>query len=352
MSESKLMKKMRAIAGIIGRQLSCAIPLGVWRRIVPRDVIALCYHVVSDQSLPHVRHLFAYKSVDAFRQDLLFLQRNYRVISYRELHEHQLAGKRLEPRSVHISFDDGLAECETVVRPLLVDLGLPCTFFINTDFIDNRSFFYRNQASLCIDRLQDLSGDESGRVLRKVAAHFGRELHKPSDLVQWIGMLNHADSGTLNELSTLLGVDCKSYLTTHQPYLTRDQIGRLVADGFTLGGHTRSHERLMRTIDSAEIQRQIVQSCQDIRDLTGQTIVPFAFPFSGVGVDRAILSRILREHQFIGLLFDTQKLKKDSDFVVNRICCDHPPGDLTPSSNLPTALRNAYFSLTTSFLGT
>ena len=343
---------MRSLVGNVGRQLSGAIPLRVLQRLAPRDVIAVCYHVVSDQQLPHIRHLYAYKSVDAFRQDLLFLRSEYRVIGYQELHDHRLAGKPLAPCSVHLSFDDGFAECDSVVRPVLVELGLPCTFFINTDFVDNRALFYRNQVSLCIDRLESLSPEERAAAVRQAAAQFGRELVSADDLLRWIGGLNHEDRAILDDLCQLLGVDCQAFLATRKPYLTHEQIRQMAAAGFTFGGHTRNHQRLTRLNSLDELNRQIVQSCQDVRDFTGQAIVPFAFPFMGAGIDRAALAQIRRDHEFVGLLFDTQKLRKDSDFMVNRICCDSPPASPAGKSNLPTALRNAYLSLTTGLLRT
>jgi peptidoglycan/xylan/chitin deacetylase (PgdA/CDA1 family) len=339
------------MAGTIGRQLSCAIPLAVWRRMVPRDVIAVCYHMVSDRSLPHVRHLYPYKSAAAFRQDLLFLRDNYRIISYQELHDHRLAGKPLEGPSVHISFDDGFAECDTVVRPLLVELDLPCSFFINTDFVDNGALFYRNQASLCIDRLRSLAPDESGQLLGKVAERCGGRPDDLQDVIQWVAAMGYADRPILDDLSSLLGVNSRAFLAAERPYLTGEQIRSLATDGFTIGGHTRSHERLSSATTPAEVRQQIVASCSDIRDLTGQAVVPFAFPFSGAGIDRRLLAQVMADHPFIGLMFDTQKLKKDSSFVVNRICCDTPPADSAQGSNLPTALCNAYFSLTASLLG-
>src|SRR5689334_9863296 len=100
-------------------------------KIVRRDVIGFCYHTVSDEQQPHVASLYRCKSIAQFRRDLTFLQRFYRVIGYHDL-EGAHDGINGAP-SVVITFDDGLVECHDVVRPLLLEYGVPAIFFITTE---------------------------------------------------------------------------------------------------------------------------------------------------------------------------------------------------------------------------
>ena len=68
-----------------------------------------------------------------------------------------------------------------------------------------------------------------------------------------------------------------------------------------------------------DAEREIVNSCRVIQNITGQSSVPFAFPYFGGGIDRAWLARLREEHDVIGLFFDTQGLKRDEPFVVQRV---------------------------------
>jgi hypothetical protein len=137
-------------------------------------------------------------------------------------------------------------------------------------------------------------------------------------LLHWLLTLGVADAAVLREISLRLGVDTADYLRTARPYLTGAQIRALRADGFTIGAHSRSH-RWLQDLAPDEAEREIVESCRIVRDLTGQQKVPFAFPYFGGGIDRAWLARLRRQHDVIGLFFDTDGVREDAAFVVQRV---------------------------------
>jgi hypothetical protein len=154
--------------------------------------------------------------------------------------------------------------------------------------------------------------------------------------------LGYADRDRIDEVCRILEIDVAAWSLEHRPYMSRAQLAQLHADGFTLGGHTIDHPRLAR-LDSASSRReQIVGSCRWVAELTGRDRVPFAFPFNGVRVDRDELSDVREESGVIDLIYDTNDLMKDRDFIVNRIWGDTPVGGDALNSNLPGLLRRAY----------
>lgn len=116
----------------------------------------------------------------------------------------------------------------------------------------------------------------------------------------------------------------------------------LAADGFTIGAHTRTHPLLGAFRDQGRLENEIVGSCATVRRLTGEENIPFAFPFSGDGVDRHLLEELRIRYPFIGLIFDTRRLGRDRPFVVNRIPVDRPPPDGGARSSLPDHFARAY----------
>jgi hypothetical protein len=91
-----------------------------------------------------------------------------------------------------------------------------------------------------------------------------------------------------------------------------------------------------------EVEGEIVESCRQIRAITGQKVVPFAFPQSAGNLDRTLLAEILARHPFVGLLFDTKDLQPDAPFMVNRVWAERP---LTPERRLhplPEVMDHAY----------
>ncbi len=147
---------MKNIAKSFLRSVSKLIPLWMYRRLFPRDLTAFFYHAVSDEAMPHVKHLYPPAAVERFENALIYLRRHFNPVSYAEVHAHVVNGASLPARAVHLSFDDGFGECYTVARPLLLKYEMPCTFFVATDWIDNQAMFYRNKVSVCIEALRGL----------------------------------------------------------------------------------------------------------------------------------------------------------------------------------------------------
>ncbi|HUI59318.1 MAG TPA: hypothetical protein VLX90_03810, partial [Steroidobacteraceae bacterium] len=78
--------------------------------------------------------------------------------------------------------------------------------------------------------------------------------------------------------------------------------------------------------------------CRIVREITGQSSVPFAFPYSGGGLDRAWLAGLRARHDFVGLLFDTGGVREDAPFVVQRVFGERFSRDRT----LDAILRRAW----------
>jgi peptidoglycan/xylan/chitin deacetylase (PgdA/CDA1 family) len=140
-----------------------------------------------------------------------------------------------------------------------------------------------------------------------------------------------------------LGIDCKAYLEDNKPYLTQGQVKELMRSGFKIGAHTRRHPFLV-DLAAEEMEAEIVGSCNEVRDITGDDEVPFAFPFSGVGVERAYLEYLRQKHPVIGPVFDSGGIAVDASFVFNRVTADSPLSNGAGRTNIPDLLHRAYRS--------
>ena len=326
-----------------GIRLASHGAMALYRQLVPRRSLGLCYHVVSDAHLPHVKHLYDYKTAEQFERDLLWLQRHFRIVSYDELVAGRERGGRNGAPSVFLSFDDGVAECYSVARPLLLRHGVPCTFFLTSGFLDNQRLFYRHKVSLCIDAALRLGPGECAPVLAEVRSRLGVQPADVDALIAWTDSLGFHDQPAIDELCSLLHVDVEEYLRNRRPYLTRGEARQLAADGFTLGGHTVHHPPLEALGTRDEVAREIVESCRVAAELSGRARVPFAFPFGAGGVDRASLRELRASQPVVDLLFDIKGIGDDAvEFMHNRVGADPPPVAGARRSNLPVLLGSAY----------
>lgn len=333
---------MRALLRRLLDALFHWVPLPLARRLAPRPVIGFFYHSVSDEHLPHQEHIYPPEPVARFEAAMRYIKRHYQPVSYAQVDAHVAEGQPLPPKALHLSFDDGFRQCFDVVRPILIGLDIPCTFFIATDWLDNQSMFYRNQVSLCIERVEALDSGDRTAAFAELNQALELDLKGKADFGAWIRSLVRQDEEELRTALRVLGVDAPTYLKEELPYLSRNQLRQLHAEGFTIGCHTRSHHKLVRLAPEQQ-EIEIVESAQVVAGITGQPVVPFSFPNSGNGLDRAHLATIRQRNPILGLFFDTQGLQPDADFIVQRIWAEQAAHRQSGRhTNLPALLHNAY----------
>lgn len=322
--------------------IGSSVPLQLYQMLFRRRVIGAYYHVASDEPLGHVEHVHPYKSASQFERDLLHLKSNFNLVSYDQVSEH--AGNRVDlPRkSLFLSIDDGYAECYTIMRPLLLKHGIPCTFFLATDFVDNKTAYYKNVISLCIGMMRKINPAAQQHAIHNINQTVGRSIDNVSTFEIWMKGLTSRDERILSEVSRILNVDVNEFLRESRPYLTTEQVRQLAADGFTIGAHGRRHARLDLEENEDAVRDEIIGSCNAIRDLTSQEEVPFAFPHSGAGLDRVFLTILAAEFGFVGLMFDTEGVRKDGPRVLHRVCLDGHDTPVHRHSNTQQQIRDAY----------
>jgi len=315
-----------------------AVPLELLRALSDRSPVAPFYHLVSDEPVPYVRHLYSFKTPAVFEQDLVYLKRHYRLVTHEAVSAQRERGAALPPRSAMVSFDDGMRECFTVVRPLLLKHAIPCTFFLAPAFIGNSCLMHVHKKGLCIDRMKGMPHGEPASKLAPLAPRTATS----QELEDWIRTRSYQNRDVIDRCCDILGVDSNSALERYQPYMTADEVRQLVDDGFTIGGHTMNHPELWLMHDWAEAEREIIASCRWVQEATGQPRVPFAIPFNGKGLSRTKLADIRRKCDAIDLIYDTNNLARDASFIVNRIHCDTAEGVYQEGTNLDHLIRRAH----------
>ena len=138
-----------------------------------------------------------------------------------------------------------------------------------------------------------------------------------------------------------MGIDGTEFIKDHPLYLTKEQIKIMHSEGFAIGSHTCSHQKL-GLIAEKKMEEEITASTKIIQEITGQRSVPFAFPNSGHGVNRKKLKEIRLDNPEIGLIFDSKGFNQDADFIVNRVWGEHPEFIDNDGHMLPKILHKAY----------
>ncbi len=266
------------------------LPLGMRQRLARRDLVVIpFYHVVSDQDLPHIKHLYCYRNSTLLARDLDYYLAHYSVIDLHDLLAHYRQGRALPRNPLLLTFDDGFREDYEVAAPILKKKGVPATFFVCSAFVDNKDLFFRNKVSLLIDKMQSpqTSAASVGRVREMLAARGGAG----GTIAEALRSVTYAERGVLDQVAQAVDLDFQAFLARQRPYLTTDQVRLLIKDGFTIGAHSVDHP----LYGQLTLEQQVQQTLEGQAYLERQFALDyrvFAFPYEDQGVSRAFFEQV------------------------------------------------------------
>ncbi len=291
---------MRKIPRFISRQIGYFCPAKqLFRMNTP--VFLPFYHTVSNEKLPYILN-YPYRNVAQFEKELDSFLKYFIPVSIEEL----TSGSFSEKKVFHLSFDDGLRECAEVIAPILLKKGIPATFFLNTAFIDNKALFHRYKASLILSKLHEKSDTETEKFLAENGLAGKRVL-----------AAGISQSDILDRAAEKLGIDFMDFLKKQQPYLTSEQVKKLMSGGFSIGAHSHSHAEFWK-ISAEEQVDEIRKSMAIIDELVKPRVKAFSFPFTDSGVPKQVFEAV-RNKKICDITFGTAGVKRDTfDFHFQR----------------------------------
>ena len=209
------------------------VPMGLLKKLAP-DTYLPYHHTVSDQSLEHICHLYSYKNINQFNNDLEYLGKHFKPIEPEALVEAVKNGRPIPKNRFLLTFDDGFHECYTIIAPLLKAKGIPAIFFINPAFIDNKKLFSRCKASLLLGKLYENADDAEYVKIYKEAFSAG-SVQEITGIIKASKTLNE---DVLDMVAEKISFSFELYMAEHKPFLTTQQLTSLSKDGFTIGAHS------------------------------------------------------------------------------------------------------------------
>ncbi|OGL43419.1 MAG: hypothetical protein A2W05_01740 [Candidatus Schekmanbacteria bacterium RBG_16_38_10] len=282
-----------------------AVPYPLLEKIVRPAVIIPYYHMISDDEVIHIKHLYRHKNIKEFTQALEFLLQNYTPLSLMELIDIITKGGALPEKAFLLTFDDGFREMSDIVAPILIEKGIPATFFINTAFIDNKEMCYQHEASILEEYLRN--NCLSQEVMRKTAEILQGQ--SPCSKGRTPLMVMFRERELLHDIAKVVGYDFNDYLMRNKPYLTSEQIRRLLNQGFTIGAHSINHP-LYSALSLEDQLYQTSKSIRDIKDRFGLKYGAFAFPHTDHGVSKEFFIEIYKTG-LVDISFGTSGIMDD-----------------------------------------
>lgn len=258
---------------MIGLAISRMAPAGADARL--SILIFHRVHAVKDPLFP------AEVDVEQFRQICSWVKEWCQVLPLCEAVE-RLYRRDLPACAAAITFDDGYADNLTIAAPVLLDLGLSCTFFIATGFLDGGCMW--NDVIIESVRRTPLNTlDLRGLDLGDDLGGLSDLLAKRRAIEQLIARAKYLDpvirSARVRELAQRAEVSVQTNLM-----LSSAHVRELHTRGFDIGGHTVNHPILAR-LGRDDAKHEIEFGKRTLERITKAPVRTFAYPNGKPGKD-------------------------------------------------------------------
>lgn len=283
------------------------VPLPILKAVIRSSLIIPYYHMISNSDVLHIKHLYPHKTVKQFITDIEYLCKHFNPIHLNDLLLFVRQKNPLPPNSLLLTFDDGFREMHDIVAPILLQKGVPAIFFINSSFTDNYDLCYQHKASVIAEHL--LKNTASEVVQKKIVKFLLKNNIKTNDIKSGVLEIKYKERDFVNTIAQYLNIDFGSYLAQHKPYLTTDQIKKLVSDGFAIGAHSIDHP-LYKDLTLEEQLQQTIESVNFVKKSFNVGYGAFAFPHSDNAVSKKYFKQI-GESGLVDISFGTSGMIED-----------------------------------------
>lgn len=248
---------------------------------------AVMFHNVVNEVLDPYDRTLARIHANRFERTIEHCQEHYEIVGFAEAVGRVRAGEDTS-RLLTVTFDDGFEGVYEAARPILAKRGLVGTVFIMTGRggsapVNQLMEFECLEIALRLTTAQTLelpgpglAGLDVGTVPARVQG-----LRRIKQMLKRQGAGARKDSMDL--ILEALGVGdaaIADYAGDSPRYrkLNSAQVRALLADGWTIGGHTRNHLTL-KGLDEATLDHEVAGNAADLAEGFGLRQVPFAYPY-------------------------------------------------------------------------
>lgn len=214
------------------------------------------FHDVSDPDAMH--HSAHYSTaVERFAEQMTLLHRLFEIVPLSRL----VSDKGLDPAKNHaaITFDDGFSSVLQNAHPILSQLNIPYTVFLNGAAIRHNQLWTSNLV---------LTGRD-GEYVQKLLSFTGTHCHEGEDPVRVIMDRGKFGPGFAEGYKVT---------TTTRLYMDEKDVQTLVTRGVTLGSHGYDH-LVMSACYNTVCRDQVRKNAELLEAITGNNTKHFALPF-------------------------------------------------------------------------
>jgi peptidoglycan/xylan/chitin deacetylase (PgdA/CDA1 family) len=210
-----------------------------------------------------------------FRAQMELLARDFRPISLDQAVKHVLGDDDLPERSVVVTFDDGYADNHEVAMPILNQVGVPATFYVTVDCVENRRLPWPSRLRFALYSTKLTMWVDSAAktwILNDPAEREEALLASCDVCCQLSGAAQEAFvSRVEQELEASVPSQSGSLMMSY------DQLRTLTQRGHTVGSHTMTHPN-MAYLKEDEARHELTHSKRLLELHLDGPIKHFSYP--------------------------------------------------------------------------
>jgi len=264
--------------------------LGWLKKQSPIDVLIPFQHLVSDEPVPYIEQLYAFKNSRQFENDLDFLLKHFDAISLADLIKHQKEQRPFSKKSFLLTFDDGLRQVTEIIKPILMRKGVPAVLFVVPGFVDNKQLFYDLKKGLALHKLYN--SQTSSALLKQASVLFQQKITSASRFQEAVRSIDYHHKHLADGVINLLEIDINAFRREQRPFMTTEEIRGFINDGFSVGAHSMDHP-LYSLISLSDQIQQTVDSVNWVSRSFNLSYKSFAFPHIDTGISRVFFQQVL-----------------------------------------------------------
>lgn len=268
-------------------------------------------------------------SVDEFRQQMLYIKRNYRPIRLDQAVEALETGTPLPSDAVAVTFDDGYDDNYRHAFPILREVGVPATFFVSTGHIDSGApyaYDWLVHMILCTGA-PTLELPELGIDTRIPADRQARRQLAQQALARIKTLDAATQTAVIDRLGQAWGMPAAKGHADCRP-MNWAQLREMVAGGCEVGSHG-VHHRMLAKLQPPEYAMELRQSKDSIERELATPVSSVAYPVGGAtAFDRGVISATVDAGYRIGCSYirGTNPAGRTDRFALRRLPVEREMG--------------------------
>jgi len=246
-----------------------------------KQLTILAYHRVGERVDPEdypFDHDFISATPKDFAWQMKYVKRHFNPITFVDVVAHLDGRKKLPPRPLIVTFDDGFDDNYHIAYPILKQAGVPATMFVCTGYIGQEKTFWFDRVVYLVKNTRvhqfDLGLPGGPTILEATARS---RYQQARQLVLFLRSIDNQERLKYVELLEIqLGEALEDTSIESKP-MTWEMVVEMANDGIEIGSHSVSHPNLTQLTPDA-LRQELVDSSQQIADCTGQTPLAIAYP--------------------------------------------------------------------------